>query len=82
MPAKTLTIKETTYNRLKMAKRPDESFSDLFDRTIANKPDIIKFAGFLTDKEGNELASRIREYRKMAEQSYRERAEKVRGSIQ
>ena len=34
---KTITIKESVFNRLTLQKKEDESFSDLFERLIDNQ---------------------------------------------
>ena len=39
---KTITIKESVFNRLTLHKRTDESFSDLFERLLDNQKSGIE----------------------------------------
>ncbi|MBI2550307.1 antitoxin VapB family protein [Candidatus Woesearchaeota archaeon] len=67
MVTKTLTITKDAYERLKMLKRPDESFSKVIKRITEDKQDIMRFAGILSDlseKDFEEMKQSIRELRK------------------
>jgi predicted CopG family antitoxin len=48
-------IQEDTYNKLVRLKRGNESFNDVILRIIAQKQDLLKYAGLLTEKEGEML---------------------------
>lgn len=77
MPFKTITIKESAYRKLKAAKRKDESFTDLIERKFKEKPDLMKYAGILTDEEAEEAWNRTLEFRK----AFNEDAERRRKDV-
>lgn len=65
MGRKTISLDESTYAKLRAAKRPGESFSEVVDRLLADRePSLSIFRGFL-DKEGAEelaeVVARMRE---------------------
>ena len=67
MVTKTLTITKEAYEQLNALKRPEESFSEEIKRITADKQDIIRFAGILSDmsdKDFEEMKQSIRELRK------------------
>lgn len=51
MTSKNLAIREDVYRRLRDAKRGNESFSDVIDRLLEGKHDLMVFAGILSDDE-------------------------------
>lgn len=52
MGFKTISLKDSAYAKLKAAKRPRESFSDVVHRLLGNRePSFTDFRGLL-DKEG------------------------------
>lgn len=56
MVMKTLTIKEKVYKTLVSVKDKNESFSDLLERlAVKEKKSVTEFAGFLSEKSGNEM---------------------------
>ena len=62
---KTLTIKDTVYNKLVKVKKTEESFSDLFERLAdKEKTSILEFAGFLSEREAKKVENAITGYRK------------------
>ncbi len=62
---KTITIKETVYNKLVSVKKADESFSDLFERLSSKEKTSIKsLAGFLNEKEASKMKKTIEAHRK------------------
>ncbi len=63
MVTKTLTITKDAYEQLKSLKRPDESFSEEIKRITADKRDIMRFAGILTEEEGEEMKKEIKKMR-------------------
>ena len=56
---KTITIKESVFNKLILQKKEDESFSDLFERLLDNQlqgiETLTKLRGY-TEFEGNDKA--------------------------
>ena len=75
MVTKTLTITKDAYERLKMLKKPDESFSKVIKRITEDKQDIMRFAGILSDlsdKDFEEMKQSIRELRKRSVSRLRE----------
>ena len=63
MATKTISITEEAYERLKMKKEKNESFTDVINR-IAGKRDIMELAGILSKEEGEKLGHYIKERRK------------------
>lgn len=66
---KTITITDEAYNRIKMSKQPDESFSRLFLRQFEHKMTIKEFAERaqqfkISEKEADEWIDRIHKARK------------------
>jgi len=65
MGFKTLTIKESVYNKLLLMKRKNESFSDLFERLSNSNIEILKkMRGCNTYKNKDELLKEMYEKRK------------------
>ena len=65
MASKNLAIKEEVYKKLLEAKKGDESFSDVIDRLLSGKSDLMSFAGIFAGDKDFELAMKdIREVRK------------------
>ena len=65
MASKNLAIKEEVYRRLLEAKKGNESFSDVINRLLSGKSDLMSFAGALSgDKDFSLLMKDIREVRK------------------
>ena len=63
MVTKTLTITKEAYEQLKALKRPEESFSEEIKRITGSKQDIMRFAGILTEEEGEGMLAAIRKMR-------------------
>ena len=63
MVTKTITVTKDAYERLKALKRPEESFSKEIERITSGKQDIMRFAGILTDNEGEEMLAAIKKTR-------------------
>ncbi len=75
MVTKTLTITKDAYERLKVLKKPDESFSKVIKRITEDKQDIMRFAGILSDlsdEDIEEMKQSIRELRKRSVSRLRE----------
>ncbi len=78
MAVKTLTIKERVYAKLKEDKRPDESFSDYFERLIKNKkPNYFKIVGIWSEKKAEAIRSSIKKARKEDEALSKEREKRI-----
>ena len=67
MGFKTITIKESAYNRLKAAKKRNESFSEFFERTIPQQKNLTSFAGSISDVEAKTILKNIARDRKRAD---------------
>ena len=76
MATKTISITEEAYERLRMKKEKNESFTDVINR-ITGKRDIMEFAGILTDQE----AEKIREHIQKRRQASREHLNKIREAL-
>ena len=63
MATKTISITEEAYERLRMKKEKNESFTDVINR-VTGKRDIMEFAGILSEDEGNKLEEYIKKRRK------------------
>ncbi|MDH2901099.1 MAG: antitoxin VapB family protein [archaeon] len=65
MTSKNLTVKEEVYNKLLEAKNGNESFSEVIERLLEGKKDLMSFAGiFSKDKEFEQATKDILEVRK------------------
>ena len=65
MPSRNLAVKEETYRKLFEAKKGDESFSDVIDRLLQGKSDVMSFAGALAgDREFAAALKDMEEVRK------------------
>ena len=65
MATKTISITEDAYEYLAAAKKENESFSDVIERLLEGKRDLMSFAGILSDDKGFEqVRNDIREVRK------------------
>ncbi|MDG6970553.1 MAG: antitoxin VapB family protein [Nitrososphaerota archaeon] len=67
MTSKNLAIKEDVYDKLLEAKKGTESFSDVIQRLLEGKSELMSYAGiFSQDKEFDQVARDIEEARKKA----------------
>ena len=73
MATKTISITEEAYERLRMKKEKNESFTDVVNR-ITGKRNIMEFAGILTDED----AKQMKEHIKRRRQASRERSNRIR----
>ena len=65
MASKNLTLREEVYNKLVQAKKGNESFSEVIERLLEGKRDLMSFAGiFSADKEFYRATKDIMEVRK------------------
>ena len=78
MGFKTITIKESVYDKIVTAKRKGESFSDFFDRIVRRKPDIWKYYGAWKLKKGEKekIMGRIRAGRDRLDMEWKERVKR------
>ena len=66
MPFKTITIKKSTFEKIRKEKMPGESFTALFERKF-NSPDLSRFVGLwkdIPDKDIEKMKKNIRRRRK------------------
>ena len=65
MTSKNLAVREDVYRKLLEAKNGAESFSDVIERLLQGKQDLMVFAGILSaDKDFEKVTDDIREVRK------------------
>lgn len=65
MGSKNMAIRDDVYRRLRDAKRGNESFSDVINRLLEGKHDLMAFAGILSaDRAFAEVAADIERVRK------------------
>ena len=62
MAVKTITITEEAYERLRMHKGPNESFTDAINK-ITKKRSIMEFAGILSEEEAEKVKGHIKDSR-------------------
>jgi predicted CopG family antitoxin len=55
MGSKNLAVRDEVYRKLLDAKNGDESFSDVIERLLQGKQDIMGFAGILSADKSFEL---------------------------
>jgi len=70
MPSKTISLKETTYDRLDREKGTDESFSDVIDRLLDAKEGdhpLYGLIGLCDETDVETLRTRSRAFRKSAD---------------
>ena len=61
MASKTISIKESTYDRLEALKSPDESFSDTIDRLVGGREGehpLFELVGLLDDHQLEQVRER------------------------
>ena len=73
MATKTVSLKESAYNKLKNLKGEGESFSDLINR-ITSEKSLTEISGIWEDEELEDL---VDENREKTEEEIRETAEKT-----
>lgn len=73
MATKTVSLKESAYNKLKNLKGEGESFSDLIDR-ITSERSLTEISGIWDDEELEDL---VNENRERTDEEIRETAERM-----
>ena len=60
MGTRTISLEDSAYDKLKAAKRPGESFSDVIQRVIGSRePSLLEFTKLLDQKASADLARAI-----------------------
>lgn len=73
MPTRTISITEEAYERLRVMKEKNESFTDVVNR-ITGKRSIMELAGILSKDD----AEKMEEYIKARRKASREHSNKIR----
>ena len=73
MSTKTVSLKESAYNKLKNLKGEGESFSDLIDR-ITSEKSLAEISGIWEDEELEDL---VDENRERTDEEIKETAERI-----
>lgn len=76
MATKTISITEEAYERLKVEKKENESFTDVINR-VTGRRSLLELAGILNDNEADELRKHIKDMRLAS----RKRMERIRESL-
>ena len=76
MATKTISITEEAYERLRMNKAMNESFTDVINR-ITGRSSIMELAGVLSSKDADKLEQHIKERRHAA----RDRLSRIKASL-
>ena len=64
MGTKTISLEDSAYSKLKAAKRPGESFSDVIHRVVgSHEPSLLEFTKLLDKKAAKELARALAKMR-------------------
>ena len=64
MGTKTISLEDSAYSKLKAAKRPGESFSDVIHRVVgSHEPSLLEFTKLLDKKAAEDLARAIAKMR-------------------
>ncbi len=72
MGTKTISLEDSAYERLRAAKRPGESFSDVIRRVLAGRePSFSDFGGLLDRREAKALAEAVAKMREQDVQTQR-----------
>ena len=72
MATKTISITEEAYERLRLKKEKNESFTDVINR-ITGKRSLLELAGILSNEEADNMKKHIKEMRTRS----RERTDRI-----
>ncbi|MHB8603755.1 MAG: antitoxin VapB family protein [Thermoplasmatota archaeon] len=65
MGSKTISLEDSAFERLRAAKRPGESYSDVVHRLVAREaPSLLDLAGLVSPAEGRRLKSVVARMRR------------------
>jgi len=65
MGSRTISLEDSAYGRLRAAKRPGESFSDVVHRILGSRePSLTHFKGLLDPNAAGELARAVERMRR------------------
>lgn len=76
MATKTISITEEAYERLKMKKEKNESFSDVINK-ITGRRSLLEIAGILSNEEADLLRNHIKDLHSRSA----ERVDKTRNAL-
>lgn len=66
MVSRTVSLEEGAYVRLKVAKRPGESFSEVVNRVLTkDRPTFLSLGGFLSRSEAKDAREAINKMREL-----------------
>ena len=75
MASRTISLEKSAYEKLRAAKGPKESFSDVVHRVLeTRRPSLTALAGFLTSDEAREVRATLTRLRQEDAGLERERA--------
>ncbi|HEV2317114.1 MAG TPA: antitoxin VapB family protein [Thermoplasmata archaeon] len=84
MASRTVSLEEGAYVRLKAAKRPGESFSEVVNRVLArDRPTFLSLSGFLSKSDAKgvrEVIGVMRELEKRGESRSRKQSRRSDGA--
>lgn len=76
MATKTISITEEAYERLKMKKEQNESFTDVINR-ITGKRSLLELAGILSNEEADKMEQVIKKSREASRKRMNKIIEKL-----
>ncbi|HEV8289372.1 MAG TPA: antitoxin VapB family protein [Candidatus Norongarragalinales archaeon] len=76
MPFKTLTVTKRAYVAARAAKKPGESFSEMFLR-VFGKPSIWELAGIMSGPAGEKFERTIMQSRKQSAAAYEAKIKRI-----
>ena len=65
MPTRTISITEEAYERLRVRKEKNESFTDVINK-ITGKRSLLELAGILSNEEADKLEKHIKDMRALS----------------
>ena len=77
MGTKTISITEEAYERLKIRKDVNESFTDVINK-ITGRKSLLDIAGIFNDREAHELRAHLQEIRLASKKRLEETGRRLR----